>query len=35
MSDPTLYAILTFDELASRVAEPLVRTSALGDVNAQ
>jgi UDP-3-O-[3-hydroxymyristoyl] N-acetylglucosamine deacetylase len=35
MSDPTIYEILTFDELASRVAEPLVRTSALGDVSAQ
>ena len=26
MSDPTIYEILTFDELASRVAESLVRT---------
>ena len=25
MSDPTIYEILTFDELASRVAESLVR----------
>ena len=35
MSDPTIYEILTFDELASRAAESLVSASALGDVSAQ
>jgi UDP-3-O-[3-hydroxymyristoyl] N-acetylglucosamine deacetylase len=31
MSDPSLYEILTFDELASRVAESLVRTGSGAD----
>ena len=31
MSDPTLYEILTFDELATRVAESLVRAGSRED----
>jgi UDP-3-O-[3-hydroxymyristoyl] N-acetylglucosamine deacetylase len=31
MSDPTIYEILTFDELASRVVESLASTGAVGD----